>query len=207
LSSREDQPGRFRAEPEVASASGGHLAPDTGAGSLFDRLDDPLPSEVARRADPGAQTETIQRDPLEAPMRRTPEVTRQPAPRRPARRKVPMRRVKRTIKHVHPLSVLKLSVFFYACFLLGWMILGFILYSILKGLEVLKFIRGVCDAFLLEQCDKEIVTLGQFERWVLVAGLAIAAIGILMNTLMAVLYNVGADIFGGLEVTFVEKDV
>ncbi|MEA2434072.1 MAG: hypothetical protein QOG54_1529 [Actinomycetota bacterium] len=118
-----------------------------------------------------------------------------------------MRRVKRVIKHVHPLSILKLSLFFYAIFMIGWLILGFIIYSVLKGLEVLKFIRGVCDAFLLEQCDKEVVSFGQFERWVLVVGLAIAVIGILMNTLMAVLYNVGADIFGGIEVTFVEKEV
>jgi hypothetical protein len=195
----------LRPEPEVSSASGGHLAPDTGG--LFDPLNEPLPSEVARRADPGGPpTETFTRAPVDdAPMRRT-EVARQPAPARRVRRKTGLRRVKRTIKHVHPLSVLKLSLFFYACFMVAWLFFGFIVYSILRALDVLKFVKGLCSAFLLEQCDKT-VTLGQFERWVLVVGLIIASIGILMNTLMAVLYNVGADLFGGVEVTFVEKDL
>jgi hypothetical protein len=205
LSSREEQTGRFRAEPEVASASGGHLTPDVGGDSIFDPLNEPLPSEIARRADPGEQTEALPRSSMEEPrMRRTPEVTRSAARGRAPRRKGTYRRVKRTVKHIDPISVLKLSLFFYACFVIVWLILVAIVYSIVNSMGVFDAVETFGKDLVLW---KEVnITLGLVERWALLIGVVLALVASLINVVLAFLYNVGADILGGLDITFVEKD-
>jgi len=173
----------WRTEPEVASASGGHLAPEAPTSpALFESLDDPL----------GAPTQV-------APAPRT----RQEAPtRRPRRRQV--RRVRRVLRHVDPMSVLKLSVLFYSCFLVVWLVVVAILYAIVNSLGLFDAIDDLADAFVLSW-DSEI-TLFLVERWALVIGLLFLVGASLLNLFLAFLYNVVADYTGGIEMTFVERE-
>ena len=214
MSSREGT-GRFH-EPEVGSASGGHLAPDSTAGPLFDPLDAPLPSERARRdtsppdrTEPGrGSTERTEAFPSRSGVRsggageqgqKSATSTRQQV-----RRRTGIRRVRRTVRHVDPFSVLKLSGFFYAIFLLVWLLFVAVLYSLVDSMGLFDAAEDLGRGLVL--WEEVNITLGLVEKWALLIGIVFGVIGTLINTLLAVLYNVGSDLLGGLELTFVEKD-
>ena len=214
MSSREGT-GRFQ-EPEVGSASGGHLAPDSAAGPLFDPLDAPLPSERARRGtspadrtEPGrGSTDRTEAFPSRSGVRsggageegqKSATSTRQQV-----RRRTGIRRVRRTVRHVDPFSVLKLSGFFYAIFLLVWLLFVAVLYSLVDSMGLFDAAEDLGRGLVL--WEEVNITLGLVEKWALLIGIVFGVIGTLINTLLAVLYNVGSDLLGGLELTFVEKD-
>jgi hypothetical protein len=135
--------------------------------------------------------------PLE-PQRRT---------RRAPRRKVrtAARRVKRTIKRVDPLSVLKLSLFYYMCFLVVWLGFVAILYWIVQSMGLFEVIESVSDGFALEW-GKIDISLWLVERWAFLIGLILVLLGSFINAFLAFLYNVGSDLVGGVDVTFVERE-
>jgi hypothetical protein len=114
--------------------------------------------------------------------------------------------VKRTIRLVDPLSVLKLSLFFYAVFLGVWMLFVAILYWILQGAGLFDTIEklGGPNGFAL--WDSFGVSLFFIERWAFLIGLSLVVLGALVNVFLSVLYNVAADTIGGVEMTFVDRE-
>ena len=188
----------WRPEPET-SASGGHLAPDPGSGSVYDPLGGPLPSEVAAQSHPSpaagssARTDVIPRG--------RPEVARTTPG---ARRRPGFRRIKRTIRHIDPMSILKLSLFFYAAFLVVWLVLVAIIYAILESMGLFNTIEDLSRAFVLDWDSN--ISLFFVERWALLIGLTIGVLGSLLNVFLAFLYNVAADMVGGIEMTFAERE-
>jgi hypothetical protein len=121
------------------------------------------------------------------------------------RRRVPIRRVKRTIHHVNPFSVLKLSLFFYAAFLILWLLFVAMVYWILSSLGLFEWIEDFNTGMVI--WDRVDISLWMVERWALLIGIVMVIVGALANTFLAFLYNFGADTVGGVEVTFVERDV
>lgn len=103
-----------------------------------------------------------------------------------------------------PFSVLKLSGFFYALFVMVWLIVVAILYSLVDSMGLFDAAEDLGKGLVL--WEEVNITLGLVERWALLIGLVFGVIGTLVNTLLAVLYNVAADLLGGLELTFVERD-
>lgn len=215
MSSREGT-GRFH-EPEVGSASGGHLAPDSASGPLFDPLDAPLPSERSRRGTPPpdrtaestrGSTERTEVFPSRSGARSgtTGEQAQRSgsSTRQQVRRRAGIRRVRRTVRRVDPFSVLKLSGFFYVIFLLVWLLFVAILYSLVDSMGLFEAAEDLGRGLVL--WEEVNITLGLVEKWALLIGLVFGVVGTLLNTLLAVLYNVGSDLLGGLELTFVEKD-
>ena len=147
----------------------------------------------------------------EIPRRETPtKAAPTPAPipasetPRPTRLRPSLRRVKRTLMRVDPFSVLKLSLFFYGVFLIIWLLVVAVLYNIAQGLGWIEFLDGVSEVFAGTEAN---VTLGMVEKWALLLGVLFAILGSILNLLIAVIYNVAADILGGVQVTFVERDV
>ena len=195
MSSSDDRPG-WRPEPETSSASGGHLPPDVTSGSVYDPLSAPLPSERAAAAEraSAASTDVISR-PRSEPPGRSPK----------ARRRTGVRRLKRTLRHVDPMSILKLSLFFYTCFLVLWLIAVAILYSILNSMGLFETVEELLDAFAVNWDSN--ITLFLVERWAFLIGLTLVVLGSLVNVFIAFLYNVAADTVGGVEMTFAERDV
>lgn len=209
MSSREGT-GRFH-EPEVGSASGGHLASGAGSGPLFEPLDEPLPSQRAARETPSAdRTRDVaagsseRTDVFPSRSGSTREQKAPGSPRQQVRRRSGPRRVRRTVRHVSPFSVLKLSAFFYAIFLLVWLLIVAVLYSLVDSIGLFDAAEDLGRGLVL--WEEVNITLGVVERWALLIGIVFAIIGTLINTLLAVLYNVGSDLLGGLELTFVERD-
>jgi hypothetical protein len=113
--------------------------------------------------------------------------------------------LKRTLRHVDPLSILKLSLFFYGCFLIFWLIFVAILYSILNSLGLFDLIESVSEGFVLKWDSQ--ISMFFVEKWAFLIGLTMVVVGALINTFLAFLDNVAADTVGGVEMTFVERDV
>ncbi|MDQ4024301.1 MAG: DUF3566 domain-containing protein [Actinomycetota bacterium] len=210
MSSREERERGWRTNPEATTASGGHLTPDPVAADAWpDSLTAPLPSELdpaERERRPigsvSAQARTEMFPPSEQTLR-TRESER-PAPvKKTVRRRVPVRRVKRTLRHVDPLTVLKLSAFYWAIFLVVWLGVVAVAYSIVDGLG---YFDGVESFMRTMEFEWPEITLGVVEKWAFLVGLTFALVTTLLNVFLAFLYNVAADLIGGLELTFVERD-
>lgn len=200
MSSREEYPGRYSGEAGASPASGGHLPGSEADDPLFGGLADgypttPPPSQTPDEPATQARTDVVPRRTTPAPSGYS-QVRRQ----RPA-----ARRLRRTIRRVDPMSVLRLSLFFYACFLVLWLIFVAFLYWYLEGRGVIEGIREVGESLVLGW-DKADLGLFYFERWAFLLGLTFAIVGSLFNAFLAMLYNVAANMFGGLEMTFVERE-
>ncbi|MDQ3951644.1 MAG: DUF3566 domain-containing protein [Actinomycetota bacterium] len=165
-----------------------------------DPLDAPLPSELDRAGAVPSRTRTDMFPTTEQVLRD--ERAAQPPPRS-RRRRVPVRRVKRTLKHVDPLTVLKLSAFYWAVFLVIWLGIVAVAYSLVDSAgffgSLERFARSV-------ELGKPNITLGLVEKWAFLVGITFALVTTLVNVFLAFLYNVAADLIGGLELTFVERD-
>lgn len=198
MSRRRERPRSWPAEPEATSATGGHLPPEVdAAGPLFDPLFDPLPPEPRRVST------------VETPRSFGDELTAVPEDaRRPVRRKLrpAVRRVKRTLKRVDPFSVLKLSLFYYAIFVIFWLIFVAFAYWIVDSMGVFDAIEEFGRGFALEW-GKVDISLALVEKWAFLIGVILAIVGSIVNAFLAFLYNLASDVVGGLELTFVERDV
>lgn len=233
MASREEPPKRHRTESEPAGASGGDLSADDEAG---DPLFAPMPSERAGEPGltdrPRPRTGTSRRRELPATVRpatdqpqpweetellpprkrgkREPTPARprpRPAPTRSTRKRGPLRKVKRTITHVDPLSVLKLSLFFYAIFFVVWLLFAAILYSLIAATGVLDAIADIVNAFGDPNGKNPFeLTFGVTMKWAILLGVLGVFIGSLINAVLAFLYNVANDVVGGAQVTFSERD-
>ena len=163
-------------------------APQSRVGPVTERLE---LTEVPRHETPAVATPT----PAAIPASET---------ARAGRLRPSLRRVKRTLMRVDPFSVLKMSLFFYGVFLIVWLLVVAVLYNIAQGLGWIEFLDGVSEVFAGKEAN---VTLGMVEKWAFFLGVLFAILGSILNLLIAVIYNVAADILGGVQVTFVERDV
>lgn len=197
MSSREERPQTWRPEPGATSASGGHFAPGFADDPLFDPLTDPLPTDQPPAREP---VDEVRRPtyPVEEDYAQP-----RPAPQRSGRRRFVTRRIKRTIKHVDPISVLKLSVFYYLVLFVVWLIAVAVLYSFIAATPLFDMIEEIEGGFVLEVPD---ITFSLVEKWAAIIGLIMVVVGTIANVFLAMLYNIGANILGGIEVTFVERE-
>jgi Transmembrane domain of unknown function (DUF3566) len=127
----------------------------------------------------------------------------EPAP--PGRRPVP-RRVRVAIRRISPLSVLKVSLVFYFCMMLV-ILVGFgILYALLSAAGILdstaELLTGV--GFGDAQGNFEFNS-GYIFRTLFLIGLVSTALWAAFTVFVAFIYNLIADLLGGIEVTLIEK--
>jgi hypothetical protein len=147
-----------------------------------------------RRAPVAPQRSTVEQQRVE---------TRRPSPS--PRRRFAGRRVQRTIRHVDVWSVFKLSIFYYACFTVLWLLLVAVLYGLLAQAGLFDAIEKFGKSMVL--WDKVDISLIYVEKWALLLAIAFLIIGSLVNALIAFLYNFAADTVGGIELTVDEKDI
>jgi hypothetical protein len=190
-----------RARRSGAGSTGTEGGEPQGETARFDDLTTALEigSETSTQLSPATRRRS--------PVLPEPEV-RRPAPR--ARRPAPparpgLRRVKRTIKRVDPLTVLRLSLFYYCFLLVLWLLVVAVLFFFVQSTGLFDKIEKVGNAFAEEiQLN---ISLGFVEKWAFLVGLTLVIIGSLLNAFLAFLYNLASDIVGGVELTFVEKDL
>lgn len=159
------------------------------------RRERPVKPEPFDRTQPFEQEE----EPIYAPPRR-----RAPPPGRRPRRVRQVRRVRSTLRHIDPLSVLKVSLMFYGVFLLLWLVFVAIIYWLVQGAGVFQDIEAFLQKSALQ--DSWSLSLSLVEKWAFFFGLAMSVFMSLVNLFLAFLYNVVADTIGGIDMTFVERD-
>lgn len=199
---QKDEPTReWGAEP--GPASGGHLASEPAQGeSWFEILNAPLPSEIEQEAEEPPSAPRPRRkgrsrtDDIPATRRTTPV----PGTRRSAATR---RRVRRTVRRVDPLGVLKISVVVYALMLGLWLLVVAVIYNFLSGLGLFDTINNAAEGLAAGEVE---ITLGLVEKWAFIVGLIVVIAGSIINVIVALLYNLIANLIGGIEVTFTERD-
>jgi hypothetical protein len=201
---REEGTRSWRADPETTAASGGHLPPEVDtAGPLFDPLFDPIPpgTRADRFDEGGTGTATIPPPPEDGTLtgKRSRRTVRKP--------RLAVRRVRRTLKRISPVTVFKLSLFYYFLFLFVWLAFVAVVYWFLETTSVFDTFDEVRKGFVIKEWRNVEFSLALFEKWALFIGIVFVVVGSLINAFLAFLYNLAADIFGGLEMTFVERDV
>ena len=112
--------------------------------------------------------------------------------------------MRRWIRGVDPWTVLRLSLVFYLCMLVVWLVAGVLLWSAASvSALIYNLERFVTDLFFLQyfQIRGGVILLSAFG-----AGLVLVLLGTGLNVIMAVVYNLTSDVTGGVEVTVTEKD-
>lgn len=99
----------------------------------------------------------------------------------------------------------KLSLFYYSCVLVVWLAFVAVLYAIANSLGLFDTIEDIAQAFVFSWRNE--ITLFLVERWAFVLGLVFLILASLLNLFLAFLYNLVADFSGGIEMTFIERDL
>jgi hypothetical protein len=114
------------------------------------------------------------------------------------------RKVKRIVRHVDPWSVLKLSLLFYACLFVVFMVAGTLLWNLagaagtISSLE--SFIKDI-GAFKTFSFSG-----GTIFRATFLAGLILVVAGSGLNVLLTVLFNLISDLVGGIRISVIEEE-
>jgi hypothetical protein len=205
---------RWAADGGAGSASGGHISPSENTDPLLESAAhledvtpaDDTPADETRDARdstaPLERTEVIPRGSLASDL----DLATARARSRQRRRSRPaIRRVKRTLRHIDPVSVLKLSLAFYGSLLVLGLIVAAIAYWFLSAAGVFEHIDRLGRELTI--WDDFDISLWTVERWVLLVGVALSLLASVLNVFIAFLYNLAADLAGGAEMTFVERDL
>ena len=129
------------------------------------------------------------------------------APVRPSAR-VP-RRTSLELQRLEPWSVLKLSLVLSIAGFLAWMVAVGVLYGVLAGMGVWDQLNGTYSDLTSvnnPQGGTELISGGRVFGVALVVGLVNIVLMTALATVGSLIYNVAADLVGGVEVTLSEPD-
>jgi Transmembrane domain of unknown function (DUF3566) len=101
-----------------------------------------------------------------------------------------------TISRVDPWAVLKLSLIFYFCFLLVAMLGLTVFWAVLSSLGVIDGLTNFLDKLQLTV----VINGGNLARAVFLLGILNVVLWTGINVFLAFLYNLVADVIGGLRV-------
>ncbi len=116
------------------------------------------------------------------------------------------RRVRVVVRRINPWSVLKMSLLFYFCLMLVVLVGLAILYGVLDSLGILDTTEELLTE--LGFGDRELgfeFNAGYIFRTLLLIGLISTGLWAALTVFVAFLYNLIADLVGGIEVTLVER--
>jgi hypothetical protein len=123
------------------------------------------------------------------------------------------RRIRVQVRRVNPWSVLKISLIFYACLLVVVLVGVAILFMILDSIGVLEPVESLIGDFgfgktVGQRGEAEAVfeiDFGWVMRTLFLIGAISFAVWSAFTMFMALLYNLIADLVGGVEMTLVER--
>jgi len=120
------------------------------------------------------------------------------------KRRARVKRTRRTIRHVDPWSVLKVSVLLYACLYGATVIAGYLLWTAAVQSGVITNI----ESFIAEVGSYEVWEINGDEifRRATVIGAVLFVAGIALNVLLTIIFNLISDLVGGVRVTLLEED-
>jgi hypothetical protein len=112
------------------------------------------------------------------------------------------RRVCRVVRRIEPMSVLKVSVLFYTCVFVVLLVAGIVLWIAASAAGVVGNVETfIGDLFALDEFHFEAF---QILRAAFVGGAVMVLLGTALNVLAVTLFNLIAELVGGVGVTVVE---
>lgn len=131
-----------------------------------------------------------------------------PMSQRERRRRVRLeaRRVRRIVRHIEPWSVLKVSVIFFACLWLIFLLAGVLLWSFAESSGTLASVEDLIEELFTLEEENEFFSGGTIFRSYAIGTLVLAVAGVAFNVLLCVLYNLISDLTGGIRVTVIEEE-
>jgi hypothetical protein len=114
------------------------------------------------------------------------------------------RRARLVLRKIDPWSVLKFSLLFYFCLLLIMLLGSAIIFAILKGFGVIANIEKLVRD--LSSSPSYSLSGGTIFRWLFLFGLLGAVVASAVTVFLAFLYNLIADVVGGIEISVAERE-
>jgi hypothetical protein len=134
---------------------------------------------------------------------------RAPAPGvRPSTRNRPPRQALLQLKRLDPWSVLKMALALAVVLFLVWMVAAGVLYGVLGGMGVWDRLNGTYADLVTGQAQDSgsLISAGRVFLLAAVVGAINSLLFAVAMTIGAFVYNVAADLVGGIEVTLSERD-
>ncbi|MGB3442879.1 MAG: DUF3566 domain-containing protein [Actinophytocola sp.] len=119
------------------------------------------------------------------------------------------RRANLQIKRFDPWSVLKLSLVLGVALFFVWLVAVGILYAVLDGMGVWDNLNGISDELLQggsNETGTPLISAGRVFGVAAIVGAVNIVLFSALSTVGAFIYNVSADLAGGLEVTLAERE-
>ncbi len=114
------------------------------------------------------------------------------------------RKVRRTIRHVDPWSLLKVSLLFHLAGTLVLLIAAAVLFVVLSAAGIVGTIESFfTDVFALDSFEFH---SGRLLRFGVFTALAVTAVGTVVTSLLGLVFNLVSDIVGGVTVSVVEEE-
>lgn len=121
------------------------------------------------------------------------------------RRRMRVRRVRRTIRHIDPWSVFKISLILFTCLYIAFMAAGVLLW------------RAAEESGVVERFESFLTEVGVFETFEIqgdtlfrsasIIGIVMVAAASAIMVVIAILFNLISDLTGGVRVTVLEEDL
>lgn len=123
----------------------------------------------------------------------------------PRRRPSGPRRARLQVRHISPWSVLKFTSLLAVALFLVWLIIVGLLYGVLDGSGVIGKINDTYTTISGAGTAPPVST-GLIFSGALVAGAVGAVVFVALSTVGSIIYNLCADVVGGIELTLAERD-
>ena len=169
----------------------GSANPDPASSAPPDLAEDSL---VATSSVPALSSELAESQPIE----------HQPIGSIWQERRRRVKRTRRTVRHIDPWSVFKVSILLYICLYLAVMLAGVLLWSALQStglVEKLEEFIAEVGSYAVWEVDGNVI----YER-ARIIGLVVAAAGVAFNVVLAIIFNLISDLVGGVRMTILEED-
>ncbi|MGI8815132.1 MAG: DUF3566 domain-containing protein [Pseudonocardia sp.] len=110
------------------------------------------------------------------------------------------------LKRLDPWSVLKIALVLSVVLYLVWMVAVGVLYGALDGIGVWNRLNGQYADLVAEHAGDRLVSAGRIFGFAAVVGAVNSLLVAVAFSVSAFIYNVSADLVGGIEVTLSERD-
>lgn len=110
------------------------------------------------------------------------------------------------LKRLDPWSVLKIALVLAVVLYLVWMVAVGLLYGVLDGIGVWDRLNGQYADLVTEQAGEQLISAGRVFGAAAVIGAVNSLLFAVALSVAAFVYNVSADLVGGVEVTLSERD-
>jgi hypothetical protein len=201
--------------PQQARPADATMPPPTGATQVVPPGSVTAPAGVRGLQQPPPQAPAQQAPQQQAPQQAPAQQAQQQGPSQPAGRPAKgrgnrgPRRARLQLRHIDTWSALKISLVLSIALFFIWMVAVGILYGVLSGLGVfdtLNDLFGQIGTSAGGDGGSEVITPGIVFGGAAVIGAINIVLMTALATVAAFIYNLCADLVGGLEVTLAERD-